>query len=94
MSTLEEIHQIAEEHRVKMERIVFVDDGYIVIDLNELCDAPTTYDIPLKECETAEQILGWVWQLSEKTWLTAEVLRRFVAIATEQAGVDVHPIGS
>lgn len=94
MSTLAEIHQIAKEHRAKMEKLVFVDDGHIVIDLNELCGAPITYDIPLKQCETAEEILGWVWQLSEKTWLTTEVLRRFVAISTQHAGVNIHPIGS
>jgi hypothetical protein len=90
MSTLDEIHQMAKESREKNEKLVFVDDGHIVIDLNVLCNASTTYDIPLEQCKTAEQILGWVWQLSEKTWLTNDVLRRFVAIATEQAAVDIH----
>ncbi len=90
MSNLDEVRQSALEHGELMERTVFIEDGHIVIDLFVLCDAPSTYDIPLDQCADAGQILSWVFQLSEKTWLTNAVLRRFVALASEQAGIDLH----
>lgn len=90
MSTLEEAQAAALAHREKMERIVCVKEGHIVIDLFELCDAPSEYNIPLQKCTTSTQILGWVQHLSEKTWLTNDVLRRFVTLATATAGIDLH----
>lgn len=90
MSTLEEAQISASARRERMERIICVKESHIVIDLFELCDAPGEYNIPLENCATSTQILGWVHQLAEKNWLTNDVLRRFVALATENAGIDLH----
>lgn len=83
MSDIESIRKRAEETREYLNKAVQVIDGYIVINV------AYEYDIPIKECGTAERILGWVLQLSEKTWMTMEVLNRFVHVAAREAGVKI-----
>ncbi|EOM1107950.1 hypothetical protein IMR62_004782, partial [Escherichia coli] len=39
------------------------------------------YNIPLSTCSTHQQILNWVWHLTEKTWMTQNVTRRFIEVA-------------
>tara|TARA_R100000789_G_scaffold60589_1_gene58095 strand:- start:2247 stop:2471 length:225 start_codon:yes stop_codon:yes gene_type:complete len=73
-----------------MERAMFVKEGHIVIDLNELCGAPSEYNIPLDKCKTSEQILGWVLHLAEKTWADGRVIRRFIAMAAGEAGIEIQ----
>jgi hypothetical protein len=63
------------------EQVKIVDD-YIVINV---C---YEYTIPLATCSTHEEILHWVWHLTEKTWMTTEVLRYFIALACERAGLN------
>lgn len=39
------------------------------------------YNIPLNRCRNYTEILGWVLHLSEKTWVTSKLLRRFIHVA-------------
>ncbi|MBH2651818.1 hypothetical protein I5P77_00015 [Serratia ureilytica] len=72
--------RIAEDARVLAEQVKVVDD-YIVINVSY------EYNIPLISCQTAEGVLDWVWHLTEKTWMTNEVMRRFIEIACGATGV-------
>lgn len=45
------------------------------------------YNIPLKDCDTAEKILGWARHLSEKTWMTNDAMRDFLEISCGNAGI-------
>ena len=53
----------------------YIDDDYVVLDEGR-------YQIRVNRCATPEAILGWVYHLGEKTWVTAPILRRFVALTT------------
>lgn len=59
------------------EGSVYVDDGDIVFE-------ETGYYISLGSVTSWEDIVGWSLQLSEKTWVTRDLIRRFIQIAMEQ----------
>jgi len=59
----------------ELERIVSIQDDQIVINV---C---YEYNILLSECTSHEQILSWVHHLCEKTWMTPDVLERFIDVA-------------
>jgi hypothetical protein len=51
---------------------VSVKEGHIVIDVTY------EYNIALDRCDTHEKVLAWVSHLCEKTWMTTEIVRRFI----------------
>lgn len=36
------------------------------------------YEIEMSRCSTYEDILAWVLHLSEKTWVTSQIIEEFV----------------
>lgn len=48
------------------------------------------YDIPLEHLKTEGGILKWTLHLAEKSWVTREHLRDFIAAAMEVGGIDIH----
>ena len=89
MPSFEQARESAAVHRQRMEKIISVKEGHIVIDQFELFGSGGEYNIPLEQCSTPTEILGWVKHLSEKTWVTNDVMRRFVSIACEELGIDL-----
>ncbi len=71
------------ERRERLEREVSIKDEHIVISL------AGEYNIPLKECDTAPKILGWVQHLCEKDWITTEALGRFISLAADNHGIEI-----
>lgn len=64
-----------------MKDLVYIKDGFIVIHVvNE-------YPIALSRCNTPEKLLHWVWHLTEKTWMTNDVLRRFIELACDENAI-------
>lgn len=61
---------------------VSIIEGHIVVN------GGFEYNIPLKSCSTAEEILNWTRQLLEKTWITPALLREFVETACKEAGIN------
>lgn len=47
------------------------------------------YEIPIADCKSHERILHWAWHLTEKTWMTTDVLRRFIEVAAHNAGISL-----
>lgn len=79
---LEEYHAWQEE----LDKIVRVEDGFIVINVHY------KYNIEISRCDTYEKIVGWVLQLSEKTWMTKDVLEHFVKKALQASQLATpHP---
>ncbi len=70
----ETINSIVEEDKKLSEQVQIIDD-YIVINV------AYEYNILLSTCSTHQQILNWVWHLTEKTWMTQNVTRRFIEVA-------------
>lgn len=70
----------------RRQNLVTADDGWITIH------GPFAYEIALSRCSTAVAILQWVRHLSEKTWVTTEMIERFVAVASGKAGIDIESV--
>ena len=63
---------------------IYVDDGFIVIHvINKI-------EVPLTDLDTAEKLLRHVYNQSTKTWMTAEILRRFIELASAINNIKFH----
>jgi len=62
----------------------YIEGENIIIDL--ACE----YVIALNRCSTVKSILQWVIQLSEKTWMTTDVLKQFIELSINYHGIDVY----
>lgn len=72
------------EQEETLRKQVFVADGYIVINVSY------EYNIELSRCNTAEKLLHWVWHLTEKTWMTNDVMRRFIEVACSENNIEME----
>lgn len=77
------VNSIMEKEKILAEQVKIV-DGNIVINV------AYEYNILLDTCRTAEDVLNWVLHLSDKTWITTEVLKRFILIASRAAGIRLN----
>jgi hypothetical protein len=77
----DELTRDIKAHNSLLSEQVKIIDNYIVINV------AYEYNIPLESCQTAEQMLNWVWHLTEKTWINPDILRRFIELACIQTGV-------
>lgn len=72
----------------ELSRIVTINDNCIIFHIpGEHIDSE--YDIALSSCKTAEQLVSWVFHLSGKQWVDRDILRRFIKIASERAGITL-----
>lgn len=70
-------------HNNKLKKLVFVEDGLIVINVaGEYC-------IELNRCNTAEKLLMWVHHLCDKSWITKEIIARFIEIACKENNIEL-----
>lgn len=76
------VESIMEKEKILTEQVKIVDD-YIVINV------AYAYNIHLHTCRTAEDVLKWVLHLSDKTWITTEVIKRFIFIASREANLNL-----
>lgn len=83
MSDAEEIRSRAAETYERLSRQVSIKDDHIVINV------AYEYNIPLSGCADLPSLMGWVLHLCEKTWMTLEVLERFILVASRHHGLDI-----
>ena len=67
----------------ELSKKVYIDGEHICINVKY------EYPIELSRRDTPEKLLSWVFQLSEKTWMTNDVMRRFVAMAASEHGFNL-----
>ena len=67
-------------------RLCYIDGDVIVFNTGV---GLQPYEIPLAECSTYADILGWMCHMTEKQWITPETLRRFVLLACDNHGLPV-----
>jgi len=72
------------EREEKLRQQVSIKEGHIVINVE------FEYNIALSRCDTAEKLLYWIWHLTEKTWMTNDVMRRFIEIACRENGIKME----
>ncbi len=69
-----------------MGKKIYVEDGHIVINTK----VGGKYRIALKRCNTYKKIIRWLLHLSEKTWMTVEIMEYFIIVACEANQIDIH----
>lgn len=65
------------EQRGYIASLVTVKDKHIIIKDPE--PQGWNYDILISDCNTPEKILSWVMHLSEKNWVTKDIIRQLRA---------------
>lgn len=80
---LDELWEEMLAHDEQLAQQVSIQDGYLVINVEY------EYPIELARCDTHAKILAWVIQLSDKTWITPDVIRRFVYLAIQHHGLEL-----
>lgn len=72
----------------ELSRIVTVDETHIVIHIpGDHIDGD--YEIALSTCKTGEQLVSWIFHLTEKQWMDRGILRRFIKVASHHAGIPL-----
>ena len=82
-TTSQAIDQL-ETHLKKMTEQCYIKDGFIVFNVDY------EYNINLSRCDTPAKILGWVQHLCEKTWITRELIERFISLATRHNKIKIN----
>ena len=83
MPDIGKVFEAAKKKEELLQEQVKIEDGHIVINVNY------EYNIALNRVDTSEKILWWVIHLSEKTWMTTEILRRFVHLSCAHHGIKL-----
>lgn len=71
------------QRREELARIVTVKDGVITINV------AYEYHISLDRCRDFGEILNWVVHLTEKSWMTTDILRYFIKVACTQNDLEI-----
>ncbi|SGZ20852.1 hypothetical protein [Moritella viscosa] len=48
----------------------------------------STYEIPVESCDTHVKIFAWVIQLTDKTWVTKDIIEDFIETALNHHGLS------
>lgn len=76
------------ENEAELSRIITVDETHIVINIpGDHIDGK--YEIALSRISTAEDVVSWIFHLSAKSWVTRDILRRFIKVASAHAGITL-----
>ena len=65
---------------IKMSNKVYVDDGFLVIDVLK-----QPYEIPLGGIDTPDKLIRHVYNLSSKTWVTNEIIYQVIKSAVSKS---------
>lgn len=80
-----DLHNLNEEaiiDKVALAKKIWVEGDSIIIHDG------SNYQIEFSRCNTPEKILSWVLQLTEKPWMTTEILNRFVELACQKHSIE------
>jgi len=76
----------AKAHFKELNETIYPEGDLIIVNV------ATRYEVPVEECSSYEGILNWTLQLSEKTWMSRELLRHFMLVALRATKLD-YPRG-
>lgn len=65
---------------MKMSKKVYIDGGFIVIDVLK-----QPYEISLDDIDTPDKLIRHVYNLSSKTWVTNEIIYQVMKIAGSES---------
>lgn len=67
----------------------FIEEEFIVFKIDLGDDSSTKYEFPLSDCDTYEKVIGWQLHLSEKQWMTLDLLVQFTLIVCEHHNLSI-----
>ena len=75
----EAIARLKDQHR-----LCYIDGDRILFNTGA-----SPYEIPLAECSTYADIIGWQCHMAEKQYITTEALARFALLACDYHGLAI-----
>ncbi len=72
----------------ELSKILTVEGNYFVFRLSD--DEINNYEINIEVCNTAEKLISWVYHLTEKQWMTVDLLRYFIQVASKKSNINIR----
>lgn len=72
----------------ELSKILTVDGSHFVFRLSD--DEIDQYEIRIQSCDTAEKLISWVFHLTEKQWMTVDLLRYFIQVASKKSNINIR----
>ncbi|MBE8597879.1 hypothetical protein [Xenorhabdus sp. BG5] len=85
---LRHISEAIEERQKIMEElnsILRITDKHFIFHFNGM----DQYEIPVSDCNTPEKLLSWVFHLTEKRWMSVDLLRHFIRAASHKSKISI-----
>jgi hypothetical protein len=74
--------------KINREKLVVIKHGEYVFKRNPY--SPYSFDV--KRITKPEDILKWVYHLTEKGWIDREAINQFVKLASEKIGFNIYGV--
>lgn len=68
--------------------LVTIDGNYLII--NRFDGDDMEYEIAISECDTAAKLVNWMFHLTEKQWMTRELMREFIRVACHKSNIELR----
>jgi len=76
-----------EKERALSEAIKIEGDSLLIALPDGVID--DCYEISLDSLKSPEQIISWIFHLSEKSWVDRDILRKFIKVITNHRGITL-----
>jgi len=83
--------ELAEEYEKHSDDPFVVETDKLFIFKNRESDGQE-YEIQKQRIRSAEDIVGWVFHMTEKTWITNDHIHLFTALASRYLNLDIHGV--
>ncbi|WP_155492635.1 hypothetical protein [Pluralibacter gergoviae] len=75
-------------HQELINSAIKIEGGYLIIKIPGQV-VENNYEIPLSSISSPSGIIEWTLHLSEKSWVSKRLLRRFIQVSCAYAGLKI-----
>ena len=79
-----ELNKMAKQHERKLARQCFIRGKYLTLHV------VYPYHIELSRIDTKDKLIEWIHHLSEKNWITPQLIRRIIDLVSKHFGFQVY----
>ncbi|CDG99822.1 hypothetical protein [Xenorhabdus bovienii] len=86
---LKHISEVVEDRLKKIEELkntIRVTDKYFIFYFNGM----DQYEIAISDCDTPEKLIPWIFHLTEKSWMSVDLLRHFIRVASNKSNISIR----
>lgn len=83
MSDMDELGRRIMEQEERLRKQVYVEGENLILNV------AYEYPIELSRCDSMGKIVSWTVHLCEKTWMTTEILERFIRVAARHHSLEI-----